>query len=119
MHSENRIFVEAEFEEQTAAMAVFRNVRNTQLAPSARIRASERGTVERHLAADTCRLDEAGNRLDQLALSVAFDAGNADDLARTHIECHAVHNAARPGTYRQVANAENDLAGFCNGLLHA
>ena len=82
MHAEDGVFVEAELEQQPAAMTIFGNVRDAALAPRARIEAGQRRAFERHLAGDMRRIDQAGDRFDQLALAVAFDAGDADNLAR-------------------------------------
>ena len=37
------------------------------------------------------RAPEAGERLDELRLAIAVDAGDADDLAGTHVEADAAH----------------------------
>ena len=38
-----------------------------------------------------CRAAQPGDRVDQLGLPVAVDAGDADDLAAAHVERHAAH----------------------------
>ncbi len=48
--------------------------------------------AERHSAARRC--PEADERLDELALTVAVDAGHADDLAAVHRERHVVEDGA-------------------------
>ena len=61
---------------------------------------------------------EAGDRLDQLALAVPVDAGDADDLARPHLERHAAHGLEPAAVvHDQVANREERLARLGGALL--
>jgi hypothetical protein len=61
-------------------MAVFGHMGEPALTRLCRI-ASKRFTVEQDLSA--YRLSDAGDRLEQLALAVAHDTGDPDDLARS------------------------------------
>ncbi len=60
------------------------------------------------------------NRLDQLALPVALDAGDAEDLAGAHRQRHAAHRrrAARAGDV-EVAHLEHGVADLGRSLLDA
>ena len=98
-------------------MAVFGNVRDAALAPPPRIQPRERHTFERHLARHERRVDQARDGLDELALPVAFDAGDADNLAGAHVERHAIQNRAGAGAYREIAHAERHVAGFRGRLF--
>ncbi len=61
---------------------------------------------------DRARLDlgHAGKRVDQLALAVALDAGDADDLAGAHVEADAVHGVqARARVHDEVLDLVDRL----------
>ena len=61
---------------------------------------------------------QPGDGLDQLALAVGVDAGEADDLARAHLEVDAAHGG-QPAVvdHVQVAHLEHRLARRVLGLL--
>ena len=67
-----------------------------------------------------CALEEAGDRLDQLRLSVAVDAGDADDLAGAHLERDAAH-LLEPALVLDVdvLELEHDLARARRRLVDA
>ena len=69
------------------------------------------------LAGHERRVDQPGDRFDQLALAVAFDAGDADDLAGAHVERHVVDDAARAGADGEIADAQRDRARLRRRLL--
>ena len=52
-----------------------------------------RGPARRSRSCRSRRSRRPGERLDQLRLAVAVDAGDADDLARPHLERHAAHRS--------------------------
>ncbi len=63
-------------------------------------------------------LAQPHDRLDQLALAVGVDAGDADDLARAHVERDAAHRG-QPAvvTRREPVDLEQRLARLVLGLL--
>ena len=65
-------------------------------------------------------LAQAHDRLDQLALTVGVHAGDADDLARAHVEGDAAHGG-QPAvvTGREAGDLQQRLAGLVVGLLDA
>src|SRR5436853_65516 len=54
-------------------------------------RASIAYVLSPYLDAAALALAKAGDRLDELRLAVAVDSGNADDLARSHLEGDSAH----------------------------
>ena len=86
-------------------LAVLGDVSDAVLASESGGRVSDVEAGERHAPAR--RLPEADERLDQLALPVAFDAGHADDLAAVHGERDVVedgpHLLDRPSDPRRRA----------------
>ena len=64
-------------------------------------------------------LIKAGQAVDELSLAVAVDAGNADDLARTHGKRHVVHGVALVQVRQdaQVLHMQNLLAGAGRRLV--
>ena len=69
-------------------MPVLRHMGELRRARLARHRSGKRLAVEQDLARR--RRPDAGDRLEQFALAVAGDAGDADDLAGAHAEGHVV-----------------------------
>ena len=63
---------------------------------------------------------QAGDRVDQLGLAVAVDAGDADDLARAHVERDAAHRL-EPAVVEdvEVLDLEQRLARLRRLLLDA
>ena len=73
--------------------------------------------VERDAAA--LRRAHAAQRLDELALAVALDAGDADDLAGPHLEVEAVDGGvAAVVVDLQPLDLQHDVAGVGVTLLH-
>src|SRR4051794_24265682 len=85
--AENEVVAGIEGCDDAEAMAVFGHMGEPALTRLCRV-ASKRFAVEQDLSA--YRLSDAGDCLEQLALAVAHDTGDADDLARSDTERHIV-----------------------------
>ena len=109
---------ERELEHEAAPLAVLGDVAHAGVEHLAR------GVVRDVLAVDldsaAGRVPQAGERLDQLALAVAVDAGEPDDLPRPHLERDAAHRL-EPAVVLdvQVLDAEQRLARLGRRLLDA
>ena len=63
MDTQNRVFVEAEFQQQPPPMAILGNMRHAPLAAAPRVDLREVLAAEHHLAGQSRRIDQAGKRL--------------------------------------------------------
>ena len=71
-----------------------------------------------NVAGPAVHLAHPGQRLDQLALPVALDAGDADDLAGPHLQVEAVHGSlAAIVVDLQPGDVEHDVARVGVALL--
>ena len=87
------------------ADAVLRDVRKSQPADLAGGSSCDGLSVDEHLAA--AHGPHAGDGLDQLALTVALDGGDAQNLARAHGQAHALHGGQHAvGEHLQVLHAD-------------
>src|SRR5205823_12772933 len=86
---EDEVRRDAEARREARAEAILGDVRDTGADRGARVAASDRATADeqRPFACGA----EAGDRLGQLALTVARDACDRDDLALAHLERRAAH----------------------------
>ena len=75
--------------------AVGRDVGEPRVAADPRVAMRDRRAADRDVACE--RPPEPGDALDQLVLAVALHAGEADDLARPHVEREVVDRASRRG----------------------
>ena len=78
-----------ELEHEPAPLAVLRDVPDARVEHLARARVAQLTAGD--LIAPALGLHQAGDRVDQLRLAVAVDAGDADDLAGSDLERDAAH----------------------------
>ena len=119
VHAQNRVLGQIEFEQQAAPVAVLGNVRDARARGARARRAARRcrSPSSATVAGDRAPVHQPGERLDQLGLAVAFDAGDADDLAGAHLEGDAVHARAPSAPDREVrARVSTVSPGFAAGL---
>src|SRR5262245_12595354 len=90
MNPEDGVLSETELEHQTASMTVLRHVGDPDLAPLPRIERVKVSSIERDRAGDLRFWVQTRERLDQFRLTVALDAGDADDLTGSDVERHVV-----------------------------
>src|SRR5215213_6229811 len=86
VNSEDRVFSEAEIEQQSTSMTIFRDVCDAKLPPNARAEGFEIASFEVDVARDACGIDQSGQCLDQLSLTVTFHPGDTNDLTATNFE---------------------------------
>ena len=87
------------------ANAILRDVRKAQLADLAGCLAGYGLAVYEHIAA--AQRTHAGDGFDQLALTVAFDGGDAQNLTRAHIQAHTLHGGQHAvGEHLQILHAD-------------
>src|SRR5262249_12671876 len=104
VRAEDRVVGQVEFEQQTARVPVFGNVRDAELLDRAGGELADLATFERRAAARGA--PQPGQNLDQFGLPVAFDARNPHDLARADLERNVVELRA----VTQVFHGERDVA---------
>ena len=93
MDAENGVFVEPEVEQQSASMAVFRNMGDTALAPVSRINRRQAVAFEHNVARDVRGTHKAGKRFHQLRLTIAFNACDTDDFSGPHLEADVLDDS--------------------------
>ena len=119
---QNHVVGQRVIQHQTVLVAVLRDVAHTGLAALADGGIRDVPALEPDGAGRG--LFEARNTVDQLALAVAVDTGNADDLARTDVEADAADgivlvDLARHDEVLDLQDRLADLAGLLiDGKLH-
>ena len=93
--AQGEVLGEREVEDEAAPVAVLGDVADAGAQRALDAAARDLGPVDRDRAA--LGLAQAGDRLDQLGLAVAVDAGHADDLAGAHLQREAVDGGQARG----------------------
>ena len=91
---ERHVLGQRELEHEAAALAILRDVADARVEDPVRARVREISACDRKAAA--LDLSQARERLDQLRLAVAVDAGYADDLSGTYLERHPTNGLELP-----------------------
>ena len=86
---QREVLGQRERQHQAAEVAVLGDVRDAGLGGGADAAPGDVLPVDEHAA--RLRRTQSGDRLDQLVLAVAVDAGERDDLARAHRQRQAAH----------------------------
>src|SRR5438132_14436289 len=86
MNTENRILSQAEIKQQPAPVSIFGNMRDAQFLSGARIKSGDVPALERDRTRNISARNQSRQGFNQLSLAVAFDAGDADDLACAHLK---------------------------------
>ena len=120
---EREVLGEAEVEDEPAPLAVLGDVTEPLVDVVARVAPREVLAAHDHTAG--LDLAQPGERVDQLRLAVAVDAGDADDLPGAHLEGDVAHGREPPlvedgevldredrraGARRLLLDPEQDLA---------
>ena len=119
---QNHIVRQRVIQHQAVLVAVLRDMAHTRLAALADGGVGD--VLAFQLDGTGGGLFQAGNAVDQFALAVAVDTGDADDLARADIEADAAHGVVLVylAGYNKVFHFQNRLARlaglFLNGKLH-
>ena len=109
-----------ELEHEAAALAVLRDVPDAGVEHLARRRVRGRRPCPATLIVPSASGAEPGERVDQLGLAVAVDAGDADDLAGADVERDAAHLLEAPVVEDvQVVDLEQRVARRRGRLLDA
>ncbi len=107
--AERDVLDEVEFEDEPTALPIGRDVGHARVDGVGRIGVRDVLALERHGARR--RAPQPHDGLDDLALPVAVDSGDTDDLALVHVERHAAHGLELPIVeHLQVLDAQHDIA---------
>ena len=109
---ERDVLGDREVEHEAAPLAVLRDVAEAGVEVLARARRCVTSSPAERRRARSSALPQAGDRVDELGLAVAVDAGDPDDLAGAHVERDAAH-LLEPAVVAnvQVLDLEQRLAG--------
>ena len=113
---EDEVLGDRERADEPVLPAVLGDVGDARAQPRPRRRAGEVAAVQRDRAGR--RGPQAHQRLAQLGLPVALDAGDAEDLARPDLEGQPVHGQPLLARDGQVGDVEHDVAGLGRLLAH-
>ena len=112
---QREVLGELELEDEAAPLPVLGNVTHARVERLARRRVGQVFAADADLASRG--LAQTGQGVDQLALAVAVDAGDADDLARSDVERDAAHGLeAAVVRHVEVLDLQSGSPG-CAGFL--
>src|SRR6266850_948661 len=118
VNAENRILSQTEIKQQSATMSIFRDVRDAQFLSGARIKPRDVPPLERNRTRNIGAGNQSRQGFNQLSLAVAFDAGDADDLACAHFKGNLIDafGAVASGD-RKIVQRNQSGPGFGVGLF--